>query len=51
MQSENQPYPIRQRIGGEIQSKQAKRALEDLIGRGAVRFEGRDRWRRYWAGS
>ena len=24
-------------------------ALEELIGRGAVRFEGSNRWRRYWA--
>lgn len=40
---------IHQRIGGEIHPKQVKRALEDLIGRGAVRFEGNYRWRRYWA--
>jgi ATP-dependent DNA helicase RecG len=26
-----------------------KRTLEDLIERGAVRFEGNNRWRRYWA--
>jgi ATP-dependent DNA helicase RecG len=40
---------IHQRIGGEIHPKQVKRALEDLIERGAVRFEGNNRWRRYWA--
>jgi len=27
---------------------QVKRALEELIERGAVRFEGNNRWRRYW---
>ena len=40
---------IHQRIGSEIHPKQVKRALEDLIERGAVRFEGNYRWRRYWA--
>ena len=40
---------IHRRIGGEIHPKQVKRALEELIGRGAVRFEGNNRWRRYWA--
>ena len=40
---------IRQRVGGEIHPKQVKRALEDLVERGAVRFEGNNRWRRYWA--
>lgn len=40
---------IHQRIGGEIHPKQVKRALEDLIKRGDVRFEGDKRWRRYWA--
>lgn len=40
---------IHQRIGGEIHPKQVKRALEELIKRGAVRFEGIKRWRRYWA--
>lgn len=40
---------IRQRIGGEIHPKQVKRALEDLIDKGAVSFEGANRWRRYWA--
>lgn len=42
---------IHQRIGGEIHPKQVKRALEELIERGAVRFEGNNRWRRYWAKS
>ena len=42
---------IHRRIGGEIHPKQVKRALEDLIARGAVRFEGNNRWRRYWADS
>lgn len=40
---------IHRRIGGEIHPKQVKRALETLIERGAVRFEGNNRWRRYWA--
>lgn len=40
---------IHQRIGGEIHPKQVKRALEELIERGSVRFEGNNRWRRYWA--
>lgn len=40
---------IHQRIGGEIHPKQVKRALEELIERRAVRFEGNNRWRRYWA--
>lgn len=39
---------IHHRIGGEIHPKQVKRALEELIERGAVRFEGNNRWRRYW---
>ncbi|MDR2838947.1 MAG: putative DNA binding domain-containing protein [Azonexus sp.] len=39
---------IHRRIGGEIHPKQVKRVLEDLIERGAVRFEGNNRWRRYW---
>ena len=40
---------IHQRIGGEIHPKKVKRALEELIERGAVGFEGNNRWRRYWA--
>ena len=40
---------IHKRVGGEIHPKQVKRALEDLIERGDVRFEGDNRWRRYWA--
>ena len=40
---------IHQRVGGEIHPKQVKRALEELIERGDVRFEGNNRWRRYWA--
>lgn len=39
---------IHRRIGGEIHPKQVKRALEALIERGAVRFAGKNRWRRYW---
>jgi ATP-dependent DNA helicase RecG len=42
---------IHQRIGGEIHPKQVKRALDELIERGAVRFKGNNRWRRYWATS
>lgn len=40
---------IHERVGGEIHPKQIKRTLEELIARGAVRFEGSNRWRRYWA--
>lgn len=40
---------IHKRVGGEIHPKQVKRALEELIERGAVRFKGDKRWRRYWA--
>ena len=40
---------IRQRIGREIHPKQVKRALDDLIEKGDVRYEGEKRWRRYWA--
>lgn len=39
---------IHHRVGGEIHPKQVKRALEELIKRGAVCFEGNNRWRRYW---
>ena len=49
--SESAISDIHRRIGGEIHPKQVKRALEDLIGRDAVRFEGNKRWRRYWAES
>ena len=38
---------INLRIGAEIHSKQVKRALESLIEKGEVRFEGDRRWRRY----
>ena len=40
---------IHRRIGGDTHPKQVKRALEALIERGTVRFEGNNRWRRYWA--
>ena len=40
---------IHKRVGGEIHPKQVKRALDELIEHGAVRFEGNNRWRRYWA--
>ena len=42
---ESIPAEIRQRIGDKIHRKQVKRALEELIERGAVRFEGNNRWR------
>ncbi|MDR1424224.1 MAG: putative DNA binding domain-containing protein [Azoarcus sp.] len=38
-----------QRISGEIHPKQVKRALDALIAKDEVRFEGSNRWRRYWA--
>jgi ATP-dependent DNA helicase RecG len=40
---------IRQRIGAETHPRQVKRALDDLVDKGDVRFEGNRRWRRYWA--
>ena len=40
---------VHQRIGAEIHPKQIKRAIDELISRGEVRFEGEKRWRRYWA--
>jgi ATP-dependent DNA helicase RecG len=42
---------VHRRIGAEIQSKKIKRAIDELISRGNVRFEGDKRWRRYWAKS
>lgn len=42
---------IHQRVGAEIHRKQVKRALDKLIERGEVRFEGENRWRRYRAAS
>jgi len=38
---------IQRRVGLEISAKTIKRALDDLIGQGQVRFEGDRRWRRY----
>ncbi len=40
---------IHRRVGAEIHPKQIKRALDQLIDRGAVRYDGDKRWRRYWA--
>jgi ATP-dependent DNA helicase RecG len=40
---------VHQRVGAEIHPKQVKRAVDELIARGAVRYEGDKRWRRYWA--
>ena len=40
---------IHRRVGAEIHPKQVKRALDELIERREVRFEGNNRWRRYWA--
>ncbi|MES1255209.1 MAG: ATP-binding protein [Acidobacteriota bacterium] len=40
---------VHQRIGGEIHPRQVKRAVDQLIEQGIVRFEGDKRWRRYWA--
>ncbi len=42
---------VRQRVGAEIHPKQIKRAIDELVSRGQVRFEGEKRWRRYWAKS
>jgi ATP-dependent DNA helicase RecG len=38
---------INQRVGKEIHPKQIKRTIDELVGLGTVRFEGRNRWRRY----
>ena len=40
---------IHQRVDDEIHPKQVQCALQELIERGDVRFEGNNRWRRYWA--
>ena len=40
---------VHQRVGAEIHLRQLKRAVDTLINRGEVRFEGDKRWRRYWA--
>jgi ATP-dependent DNA helicase RecG len=37
------------RIGSEIHPRQVKRALDGLVDKGEVRFQGDKRWRRYWA--
>lgn len=42
---------VHQRVGAEIHPKQIKRAIDELVSRGEVRFEGEKRWRRYWANS
>ncbi len=42
---------VHQRVGAEIHPKQIKRAIDELVNRGEVRFEGEKRWRRYWAKS
>ncbi len=40
---------VHQRVGAEIHPKQIKRAMDELIERGEVRFTGDKRWRRYRA--
>lgn len=42
---------VHQRVGAELHPKQIKRAIDELISRGEVRYEGEKRWRRYWAKS
>lgn len=39
---------INKRIGEEINSKRLKRAIDQLIEEGQVRFEGERKARRYW---
>jgi Predicted transcriptional regulator containing an HTH domain and an uncharacterized domain shared with the mammalian protein Schlafen len=39
---------INRRIGAEISAKTLKRALDELVREGKVRFEGERRWRKYW---
>lgn len=40
---------IHDRIGGEIHRQRLKRAIDALVARGDIRFEGENRWRRYFA--
>jgi ATP-dependent DNA helicase RecG len=42
---------VHQRVGAELHPKQIKRAIDELVSRGEVRYEGEKRWRRYWANS
>jgi len=42
---------VHQRVGAELHPKQIKRAIDELVSRGEVRYEGEKRWRRYWAKS
>lgn len=42
---------VHQRVGAELHPKQIKRAIDELVSRGEVRYEGEKRWRRYWATS
>jgi ATP-dependent DNA helicase RecG len=39
---------VGKRIGKEIDYKRVKRALDQLVDTGVVRFEGDKKWRRYW---
>ena len=39
---------IQRRTAPELVQKTIRRALEELVGLGQVRFEGEKRWRRYW---
>lgn len=40
---------INRRVGPEVPYRSLKRALDELLARGTVRFEGQSRGRRYWA--
>lgn len=40
---------INRRVGPEVPYRSLKRALDELVGRGKVRFEGQARGRRYWS--
>lgn len=42
---------VHQRVGAELHPKQIKRAIDELVSRGEVRYEGEKRWRRYWSTS
>jgi len=41
---------IHQRIGAEIPEHQIRRQLKSLVDNGKARYEGKNRWRRYWMG-
>jgi ATP-dependent DNA helicase RecG len=39
---------VNERVGKEVPYSTLKRCVDQLVGAGSVRYEGRGRWRRYW---